>query len=407
MSKKTMQIGNYILTKIIGKGSFSNVYKCHHIETNNLYAIKVVSLKNLAHKIIENIEIEINTMMKLKHDNIVKLYDTIKTEKYICLVIDYCDGEDLNKYIKKNGRISEKQTKIFMTQIASGLYYLYSLNLIHRDLKPHNILLSKNGNIKIADFGFVKDYTENSMFDTLCGSPIYMAPEILQHKKYDAKVDLWSIGIILYEMLSAEPPFMASNHIQLLKTIETTKFKFQKNIIISTDCINIIESLLVVNPVERISFDDFFNHPFFENYEFEKKEKVEEEIIEEIKKSAFIDFIDENYINEKDEKDEFDDLKNFSKKQNSKNLKDVEDTLNLQIHIEIVYRCASEIASLGNYKEEQRKYDESICLYNKALNHLQYAISICENILNKMKNSNVVFNDLYKHLQNKFKIFLR
>ena len=99
-------------------------------------------------------------------------------------------------------------------------------------------------------------------------------------------------------------------------------------------------------------------------------------------------------------------MKNFSKKQNSKNLKDVEDTLNLQIHIEIVYRCASEIASLGNQMEDQRKYDESICLYNKALNHLQYAINICENILNKMKNSNVVFNDLYKHLQNKFKIFL-
>jgi len=294
-----------------------------------------------------------------------------------------------------------------MTQIASGLYYLHSLNLIHRDLKPHNILLSKNGNIKIADFGFVKDYTENSMFDTLCGSPIYMAPEILQHKKYDAKVDLWSIGVILYEMLSAEPPFMASNHIQLLKTIETTKFKFQKNIIISADCINIIECLLVVDPKERISFDNFFKHPFFENYEFEKKES-EEEIIEEeeIKKSSFIDFIDENYINEKDEKNEFDDLKNFSKKQNSKNLKDVEDTLNLQIHIENVYRCASEIASFGNQKEEQRKYDESICLYNKALNHLQYAINICENIFNKMKNSNIVFNDLYKHLQNKFKIFL-
>jgi serine/threonine-protein kinase ULK/ATG1 len=289
-----------------------------------------------------------------------------------------------------------------MTQIASGLHYLHSLNLIHRDLKPHNILLSKNGNIKIADFGFVKDYTENNMFDTLCGSPIYMAPEILQYKKYDAKVDLWSIGIILYEMLSAEPPFIASNHIQLLKTIETTKFKFQKNIIISTDCINIIESLLVVNPKERISFDDFFNHPFFENYNFEQN--IDE--IEEIKKSAFNDFLDEKYIDEKHENDEFNDLKNFSKKQKSKNLKDVEDTLNLQIHIEIVYRCASEIASLGNYKEEQCMYNESLCLYNKALNHLQYAINICENILNKIKNSNIVFNDLYKHLQNKFKIFL-
>jgi serine/threonine protein kinase len=399
MSKKSVQIGNYTLTKIIGKGSFSNVYKAYHIETTELYAIKVVSLKNLANKMIENIESEISITIKIKHDNIVRLYETIKTDKYICLVIDYCDGEDLNKYIKKNGRISEKQTKKFMTQIASGLHYLHSLNLIHRDLKPHNILLSKNGNIKIADFGFVKDYTENSMFDTLCGSPIYMAPEILQHKKYDAKVDLWSIGIILYEMLCAEPPFMASNHIQLLKIIETTKFKFQKNIIISSDCINIIESLLVVDPKERISFDDFFNHPFFENYEFETDE--------EIKKSAFIDFVDEKYIDEKDEKDEFIDLKNFSKKQQkSKNLKDVEDTLNIQIHIEIVYRCASEIASLGNHKEEQRKYDESLCLYNKALNHIHYAINICENILNKMKNSNVVFSDLYKHLQNKFKIFL-
>ena len=406
MSKKTVQIGNYILTKIIGKGSFSNVYKACHIETKELYAMKVLSLKNLANKMIENIETEISIMINIKHDNIVRLYETIKTDKHICLVIDYCDGEDLNKYIKKNGRISEKQSKNFMTQIATGLHYLHSLNLIHRDLKPHNILLSKNGNIKIADFGFVKDYTENSMLDTLCGSPIYMAPEILQHKKYDAKVDLWSIGIILYEMLSAEPPFMASNHIQLLKTIETTKFKFHKNIIISKDCINIIESLLVVNPKERISFDDFFNHPFFENYEFEKKVEEENIVVEEtdeIKKSAFIDFIDENYINEKDEKDEFNDLKNFSKKQNSKNLKDIEDTLNLQIHIEMVYRCASEIASLGNYKEEQRKYDESLCVYIKALNHLQYAINICENI---MKNSNVVFNDLYKHLQNKFKIFL-
>jgi len=401
MSKKSVQIGNYILTKIIGKGSFSNVYKACHIETKELYAMKVLSLKNLANKMIENIETEISIMINIKHDNIVRLYETIKTDKHICLVIDYCDGEDLNKYIKKNGRISEKQSKNFMTQIATGLYYLHSLNLIHRDLKPHNILLSKNGNIKIADFGFVKDYTENSMLDTLCGSPIYMAPEILQHKKYDAKVDLWSIGIILYEMLSAEPPFMASNHIQLLKTIETTKFKFHKNIIVSTDCVNIIESLLVVNPKDRISFDDFFNHPFFENYEFEKKveeETIVEEETEEIKKSAFIDFVDE-----KNENDEFKDLKKFSKKQNLKNIKDVEDTLNLQIHIEMVYRCASEIASLGNYKEEQRKYDESLCVYNKALNHLQYAINICENI---MKNSNIVFNDLYRHLQNKFKIFL-
>jgi len=386
MPKKiSVPIGKYILTEVIGKGSFSLVYKANHVETNEIFAIKVVSTKNLSTKIIDSLENEIKIMLKINHDNIVKLHETIKTKNHICLIMDYC-YEDLNKYMKRNGRLSEKQTKIFITQISSGLYFLNKLNLIHRDLKPHNILISDSGIIKIADFGFVKEYDSSNMLDTLCGSPIYMAPEILQHKKYDAKVDLWSLGIILYEMLTCELPFKASNHIELLKVIETKKFKIENHIVISKDCYNLLESLLVVEPKNRISFENFFKHSFFDNYIFE--EKIEEETEEDIKKSTFIEFIDEHF------------------KVEEKKVEDITEFLNLHIYVEDIYRCASEIASIGKIKEEQQIYDESLCLYNKTLKLLKLAIEICEDIINKKIESYDIFKELYSHLKSKFTEFL-
>ena len=384
MPKKiSIPIGKYILTELIGKGSFSLVYKANHLESNELYAIKVVSLKNLSRKIIDSLENEINIMLKINHDNIIRLHETLKTKNHICFIMDYC-CEDLNKYIKKNGRLSEKQTKNFITQISCGLYFLNKLNLIHRDLKPHNILISDSGTIKIADFGFVKEYDTNIMMDTLCGSPIYMAPEILQHKKYDAKVDLWSLGVILYEMLTNELPFKATNHIELLKMIETKKFKIENYIVISKDCYNLLESLLVVEPKNRITYENFFKHSFFDNYVFEESEE------EEIKKSTFIEFIDEHF--------KVDDEKIITN--------DIDEFLNLHIYIENIYRCASEVASIGKIKEEQEIYDQSLCLYNKTLRMLQIAIEICENILNKKVESYDIFKELYSHLKSKFKEFL-
>jgi len=385
MSKKkiSIPIGKYILTEIIGKGSFSIVYKASHIETNELFAIKVVSLKKLSKKIIDSVENEINIMLKINHDNIIRLHETIKTKNHICLIMDYCN-EDLNKYIKKNGRISEKQTKNFITQIACGMYFLNKLNLIHRDLKPHNILISESNVIKIADFGFVKEYDDSNMLDTLCGSPIYMAPEILQHKKYDSKVDLWSLGVILFEILTSDLPFKATNHIELLRKIETTTFKIEDHIVISNDCYDLIKSLLVVDPKQRISFDNFFKHPFFDNYAFEEEE--------EIKKSTFIEFLDDHFKTEDENKNVI--------------TEDIVEILNLHIYIENIYRCASEVASIGKMKEEEHNYDESLCLYNKTLKILQYAIKLCEDILNRKIHSYDIFKELCSHLKTKFTIFL-
>ena len=139
--------------------------------------------------------------------------------------------------------------------------------MLQRDLKPQNLLLSDHtpqAVLKIADFGFARHLQQHQLADTLCGSPLYMAPEILQSQKYDAKADLWSVGTILYELVVGRPPFNGSNHVALLHNIERNEAKIPDQIArnLSAACVDLIYSLLKRDPVQRISFEEFFNHPF-------------------------------------------------------------------------------------------------------------------------------------------------
>lgn len=141
------------------------------------------------------------------------------------------------------------------------------LSVLQRDLKPQNLLLSDHtpqAVLKIADFGFARHLQQHQLADTLCGSPLYMAPEILQSHKYDAKADLWSVGTILYELVVGRPPFNGSNHVALLHNIERNEAKIPDQIArnLSAACVDLIYSLLKRDPVQRISFEEFFNHPF-------------------------------------------------------------------------------------------------------------------------------------------------
>ncbi|CAN4118219.1 unnamed protein product [Withania somnifera] len=171
-------------------------------------------------------------------------------------------------YIQRHqGRIAEETAKHFMQQLASGLKFLRENNLIHRDLKPQNLLLSttdENSTLKIADFGFARSLQPRVLAETLCGSPLYMAPEIMQLQKYDAKADLWSVGAILFQLVTGKTPFTGNNQIQLLQNIvNSTKLQFpldSKNL--SPHCIDLCQKLLRRNPVERLTFEEFFNHPF-------------------------------------------------------------------------------------------------------------------------------------------------
>lgn len=228
--------------------------------------------------------------------------------------MEYCELGDLSLFIRKRskfltnaatmdmakkypnpekGGLNEVVSVHFLKQLASALEFLRDRNFIHRDVKPQNMLLLPSPQymkghphspllmspsveslipaagllslpmLKLADFGFARSLPAASLAETLCGSPLYMAPEILRYEKYDAKADLWSVGTVMYEMVTGRPPFRAANHVELLRKIElqSDDLPWDSSIIVSDDMKSVIRGLLKKNPVERISFDSFFAHP--------------------------------------------------------------------------------------------------------------------------------------------------
>ena len=257
---------------LIGHGAFAVVFKGRHREKcEQSVAIKVITKKNVS-KAQNLLTKEINILKGLKHDNVVCLYDCKETPTHVNLVMEYCNGGDLADYLHAKGTLSEDTICLFLKQIASAMKVLQSKGIVHRDLKPQNILLSHSGiphprpadiKIKIADFGFARFLHGEMMAATLCGSPMYMAPEVIMSKEYDAKADLWSIGTIIYQCLTGRAPFLASTPQELKKFYQKSK-SVSPNI--PSDTSQNLEDLLVRllkrNPRDRIEFRDFFRHSF-------------------------------------------------------------------------------------------------------------------------------------------------
>ncbi|KAJ4728005.1 Kinase family protein [Melia azedarach] len=238
---QTRLIGDYIVGQRLGSGSFAVVWKARHRQS-----------------------------VPSTTPNIIRFFEAIETEDKFYLVLEYCDGGDLAAYIQRHRKVSEAVARHFMRQLAAGLQVLQLKHLIHRDLKPQNLLLSTNEEtpvLKIGDFGFARSLTPQDLADTLCGSPLYMAPEIIQNQKYDAKADLWSVGAILFQLVTGKPPFDGNNQLQLFQNVLTsTELRFPPGALeeLHPDCVDLCRSLLCQNPVERITFKEFFNHKFLE-----------------------------------------------------------------------------------------------------------------------------------------------
>ena len=283
-----------------------------HQASKALVAIKSVELGRLNKKLRENLYGEIDILKSLRHPHIVALHDCVESSTHINLVMEYCELGDLSMFIKKrdklgtnpathemarkypatpNGGLHEVVTRHFLQQLGSALKFLRASNYVHRDVKPQNLLLlpprgfrevnsrpilsaSRDSLIpnaglaslpmlKLADFGFARVLPSTSLADTLCGSPLYMAPEILGYQRYDAKADLWSVGTVLFEMITGRPPFRAGNHVQLLKKIEEAqdRIRYPKDAVVSKELARLIGKLLTRNPVQRMKFEDFFDDP--------------------------------------------------------------------------------------------------------------------------------------------------
>ncbi|EGZ16349.1 hypothetical protein PHYSODRAFT_450814, partial [Phytophthora sojae] len=266
-------IGEYVVTSKLGSGSFAVVYKGYHKTSKTPVAIKALSLHKLNGKLLANLEMEIAIMRQIDHPNVVKLYDIKKTDKHMYLMLEYCAGGDLQQYMRRRAQeggdraklLSEDVARHFLRELAKGMQCLWQHNLIHRDLKPQNLLLvedSPTSALKIADFGFARHLATTSMAETLCGSPLYMAPEILKFQKYDAKADLWSVGTILFEMVAGRPPYGGANHVQLLANIERQPLRFPPSLQLSRECRHLLVALLQRKPALRLGFAEFFSDPF-------------------------------------------------------------------------------------------------------------------------------------------------
>ncbi|KAK5122368.1 hypothetical protein LTR85_003952 [Meristemomyces frigidus] len=308
-------IGDFRRGKEIGKGSFAAVYLAQHRRKRSYAAVKAVQMGKLTKKLKENLESEISILKSLQHPHIVALFSCTETPMYIYLVMEYCQLSDLAQFMKKRqtlaqlpetadifrrypnppaGGLNEVLARHFLKQIASALQYLRGRNLIHRDIKPQNLLLNPAPSfmsrqkpedvplaasehslvpavgvetlpmLKIADFGFARHLPSTSMAETLCGSPLYMAPEILRYEKYDARADLWSTGTVLHEMVVGKPPFRAQNHVELLRRIEKANDQIvfdNKTMTISRGMKDVIRKLLKKSPLDRASYEEFFVDP--------------------------------------------------------------------------------------------------------------------------------------------------
>lgn len=263
MSRK--QVGRYILEKRIGKGSYAQVWLGHSEDSDEKVAVKVIS----RHTVNETAQLrqEVAVLKRIDHINIVRFKDLKKSVGHYYLVLEYCAGGDLARFIRTHGKVKEVTAQRFLRQLSGGLLVLHRLSFIHRDLKPQNILLSEDSEeaiLKIADFGFARFLDATDMAATVCGSPLYMAPEILRHERYDARADLWSLGTIVYELLFGVPPYTGSNPMQLLNTIENgpSRVTLPTPTELSEEGAWLLQAALARDPSERIAPDQFFSHAY-------------------------------------------------------------------------------------------------------------------------------------------------
>ena len=269
---KDNKISHYEIGKVIGKGAYATVKICKNKITQEKFAMKIYEKKILNDNIKKKCILrEIEILKKLNHPNIVKLYDTIISDKNILLIQELVNGISLrdfyNKEIRNQKNISEKKYKILtiiFKQIFSAFDYIHKKNIFHRDIKLENILLTKNYEIKIIDFGFGLYNPRNYLQKFFCGTPNYMAPEIIMKKEYDGqKADMWSLGILLYKLFCADFPFKGKDEKDLYRHIIKGKYKIKEYV---PDLIKIIiDKILRPKPYQRINCDQILQSHWFNN----------------------------------------------------------------------------------------------------------------------------------------------
>ncbi|KAK9823151.1 hypothetical protein WJX72_000639 [[Myrmecia] bisecta] len=251
---------NYHVVELVGEGSFGKVYKGRRKFTGQITAMKFIMKHGKSEKDIKNLRQEIEILRNLRHENIIQMLDAFETKTDFCVVTEFGHGE-LFEILEDDQSLPEEVVQHIAKQLVRALHYLHSNRIIHRDMKPQNILIGANGVVKLCDFGFARAMSCNTMVLTsIKGTPLYMAPELVQEQPYNHTVDLWSLGVILYELYVGQPPFYTNSIYSLIHHIVKDPVKFPSNI--SQEFKSFLKGLLNKKPGDRLGWPDLQEHPF-------------------------------------------------------------------------------------------------------------------------------------------------
>lgn len=218
-------------------------------------------------KEIKNLRQEIDILRKLYHENVIQFLDSFETSTEFCLVTELAPGQ-LYEILEDDKKLPESEIKNIARQLVSGLFYLHSNNIIHRDIKPQNVLISANGIIKICDFGFARAIESKAMITSIKGTPLYMAPELLREHPYNQKADLWSLGVILYELFIGQPPFYTNSFPTLMNKIMNESIKYSDAM--SMQFKDFLKGLLVKDYKNRWDWNKILEHQFIQETDNDK-----------------------------------------------------------------------------------------------------------------------------------------
>lgn len=274
-SSVELNLKNFTLIRTLGTGSFGRVHLAKSNMNQRFYAIKVLRKIDIVKlKQVEHTKNERAILSSVKYSFIVNLWGTFQDDANLYMVMDYVPGGELFSFMRKSIRLQEDVAKFYAAEVLLTIAYLHSQDVIYRDLKPENILLDSEGHIKITDFGFAKVVPDITW--TLCGTPDYLAPEIIQSKGYGKPVDYWALGVLIYEMLSGVAPFYDDNQFKLYEKIVACNPVYPKYF--SEQVIDLLKNLLTPDLSSRYGnlkngCQDVIQHPWFQSIDFNKLEK--------------------------------------------------------------------------------------------------------------------------------------
>ena len=257
-------IDDFELVKQLGEGSFGKVILFRHKVTKVLYAIKGIDkTKKSNSDMVQYFQREVEMMYKINHPNIVKLYGHFEDEKFCYYVMEYVPNGSLhNPRFGERYRFTAKRVAVIVKELISALYYLHHMNppILHRDIKPDNILIDSRGHVKLTDFGW-SNYIDDEIRSTYCGTPGYHAPEMLTDDEQDERLDIWCVGILLFDLLTGTLPFIGRNMAELKNNIINLRIRWPSDM--NQIARNLITKILKIDPNERPSLEEILKHPFF------------------------------------------------------------------------------------------------------------------------------------------------